>query len=157
MVKVSCLEIGVRDVNRELRVGNRDVIQGTLLKWKLEKMGDYKNLLVFQKAYALVMEIFEISKRFPREEQYSLTDQIRRSSRSVCTNIGEAYRRRRYKAHFLSKLNDSESENTEAEIWLNFSKDCLYMEQPDYENLITKNTEVGKLLWYMINNPDKFL
>ena len=138
MVKVSCLEIGVRDVNRELRVGNRDVIQGTLLKWKLEKMGDYKNLLVFQKAYALAMEIFEISKRFPREEQYSLTDQIRRSSTSVCTNIGEAYRRRRYKAHFLSKLNDSESENTETEIWLNFSKDCLYMEQPDYKNLIAK-------------------
>lgn len=120
-------------------------------------MGDYKSLLVFQKAYALAMEIFETSKRFPKEEQYSLTDQIRRSSRSVCTNIGEAYKRRRYRAHFLSKLNDSESENTETEIWINFARDCLYLTPPEYEHLLAKNTEVGKLLWYMAHNPDKFL
>jgi four helix bundle protein len=83
-------------------------------------MGDYKDLLAFKKAYSLAMEIFEISKTFPREEQYSLTDQIRRSSRSVCTNIGEAYRKKRYPAHFISKLSDAETENTETEIWLLF-------------------------------------
>lgn len=120
-------------------------------------MGDYRNLLVFQKAYALAMEIFETTKQSPVEERYSLTDQIRRSSRSVCTNIGEAYKRRRYKLHFISKLTDSESENTETEIWLNFSRDCLYLKQSDYSQLIARNTEVGKLLWFMIHNPDKFL
>lgn len=120
-------------------------------------MGDYKDLLVFKKAYSLAMEIFEVSKTFPKEERYSLTDQIRRSSRSVCKNIGETYRRKRYPAHFLSKLNDSESENVETEIWLNFSKDCKYLQPLVYENLMAQNTEVGKLLWYMSNNPDKFL
>jgi len=157
MVKVSSLEIGVR--SRELGVGSKESRRDArnIFKWKLEKMGDYKSLLVFQKAYALAMEIFETSKRFPKEEQYSLTDQIRRSSRSVCTNIGEAYKRRRYKAHFLSKLNDSESENTETEIWINFARDCLYLTPPEYEHLLAKNTEVGKLLWYMAHNPDKFL
>ena len=120
-------------------------------------MGDYKDLLVFKKAYSLAMEIFEVSKTFPKKERYSLTDQIRRSSRSVFTNIGEAYRRKRYPAHFLSKLNDSESENVETEIWLNFSKDCKYLQPLVYENLMAQNTEVGKLLWYMSNNPDKFL
>jgi len=119
-------------------------------------MGDYKDLLAFKKAYSLAMEIFEISKTFPREEQYSLTDQIRRSSRSVCTNIGEAYRKRRYPAHFISKLSDAETENTETEIWLLFSKDCGYLEKQKFEEFSAKNTEVGKLIWYMINNPGKF-
>ena len=85
-------------------------------------MGDYKDLIVFQKAYNLAMDIFEESKSFPAEEKFSLTNQIRRSSRSVCTNFAEAYRKRRYKAHFISKLSDSEAENTETEVWLNFSK-----------------------------------
>ena len=75
-------------------------------------MGYYKDLLVFKKAFELAMEIFDISKHFPKEEKYSLTDQIRKSSRSVCTNLAEAYRRRKYLAHFLSKLSDSDAENT---------------------------------------------
>jgi four helix bundle protein len=90
-------------------------------------MGDYKDLIVFQKAYQLAMDIFEETKKFPKEEKYSLIDQIRRSSRSVCTNLAEAYRKRRYKAHFISKLSDSEAENTETEVWLDFSKDCKYL------------------------------
>ncbi|HEY6502471.1 MAG TPA: four helix bundle protein [Chitinophagaceae bacterium] len=119
-------------------------------------MGFYKDLLAFQKAYELAMKIFHISKRFPPEEKFSLTDQIRRSSRSVCTNIAEAYKRKRYRDYFISKLNDSETENAETEIWLDFAKDCLYLSQEEYEELISLNNEVGKLIWYMINNPDKF-
>lgn len=86
-------------------------------------MGDYRDLIVYQKAYKLAMDIYEVTKKFPAEEKYSLTDQIRRSSRSVCANFVEAYRRRKYKAHFLSKLNDSETENAETGVWLDFSKD----------------------------------
>jgi len=120
-------------------------------------MGDYKDLIVYQKAYKLAMDIFEESKKFPPEEKYSLTDQIRRSSRSVCTNLGEGYRKRRYKAHFISKLSDAETENTETGIWLDFSHDCKYLSDEKYKNFIFRNTEVGKILWTMINNPEKFI
>ena len=82
----------------------------------MDLMGDYKDLIVFQKADVLAMDIFEETKNFPTEEKFSLTDQIRRSSRSVCTNFAEAYRKRRYKAYFVSKLSDSETENTETEV-----------------------------------------
>jgi len=82
-----------------------------------------KDLTVYQKAYALAMEIFEASRGFPAEEKYSLTDQIRRSSRSVCTNIREAWAKRRYEAHFLSKLTDADGENGETETWLDFASD----------------------------------
>ncbi len=120
-------------------------------------MGTYKDLISYKKAYELAMKVFHISKKFPPEEKYSLTDQIRRSSRSVCTNIAESYKRRRYKAYFISKLNDSETENTETEVWLDFAFDCNYLSKVDHEQMITLNTEVGKLLWYMIQNPDKFM
>ena len=120
-------------------------------------MGQYKDLLAYQKGYELAMKIFILSKKFPPEEKYSLTDQIRRSSRSVCTNLAEAYKRRRYKDYFISKLNDSETENTETEVWLDFAKDCSYLDPVEYQNLISLNTEVGKLIWYMISNPGKFM
>jgi four helix bundle protein len=120
-------------------------------------MGHYKDLLAYQKAYQLAMKVFHISKRFPPEERYSLTDQIRRSSRSVCTNIAEAYRRKRYKDYFISKLNDSETENAETEVWLDFSKDCNYITVEEHTELISLNTEAGKLIWFMINNPEKFM
>lgn len=119
-------------------------------------MGFYKDLLAFKKGYELAMEIFILSKRFPPEEKYSLTDQIRRSSRSVCTNLAEAYRRRRYNDYFISKLNDCETENAETQVWLDFSQDCKYITSEEYNRLSEKNNEVGKLIWYMINNPDKF-
>lgn len=119
-------------------------------------MSNYKNLICYQKGYTLAMKIFHISKDFPSEEKYSLTDQIRRSSRSVCTNIAECYRRRRYKDYFISKLNDSETENTETEVWLDFAFDCKYLNKEDHSELKILNTEVGKLLWYMIENPEKF-
>lgn len=120
-------------------------------------MGLYKDLLAFKKGYSLAMEIFSITKKFPPEEKFSLTDQIRRSSRSVCTNITEAYRRRRYKDYFISKLNDAETENAETQVWLDFSKDCKYITSEEYTALSSLNDEVAKLIWYMINNPDKFL
>jgi four helix bundle protein len=119
-------------------------------------MGSYKDLDVFKKAYALAMDIYEISKSFPPEEKYSLTDQVRRSSRSVCTNFGEAYRRRKYPAHFLSKLSDSDAENTETEIWIRFSFDCKYINQDIFSNLSERSAEIGRMLGYMIQNPDKF-
>lgn len=120
-------------------------------------MGHYKDLLAFKKGYELAMEIFEISKRFPSEERYSLIDQVRRSSRSVCVNLVEAYRRRRYKDYFISKLNDAETENAETQVWLDFSKDCKYITEEEYSVLSAKNDEIGKLIWYMINNPEKFM
>ncbi len=84
----------------------------------------FKNLKVYQLAYQLAMEIFEISKKFPKEETYSLTDQIRRSSRSVCSNIAEAYRKRRYPKNFTSKISDADGESSETLVWIDFVKNC---------------------------------
>jgi four helix bundle protein len=86
-----------------------------------------KDLIVYQKAYALAMEIFEASKKFFAEEKYSLIDQIRRSSRSVCANLREAWAKRKYGAHFVSKLTDADGENGETETWLDFAHDCGYL------------------------------
>ncbi|MBI5857152.1 MAG: four helix bundle protein [Sphingobacteriales bacterium] len=119
-------------------------------------MGDYRKLIAYQKAFDLAMEIFEITKKFPPEEKYSLTDQVRRSSRSVCTNFVEAYKRRRYKDYFISKLNDSETENAETQVWLDFALACKYITSEKHLDLTAKNDEVAKLILYMINNPDKF-
>jgi four helix bundle protein len=90
-------------------------------------MGDYKTLLAYQKAFALAMKIYHISKKFPSEERYGLTSQIRDASRSVCVNIVEAYKRRRYKGYYISKLNDSETENAETQVWLDFAQACIYL------------------------------
>lgn len=117
---------------------------------------DYKDLLAYQKAFQLAMEIFELSKTFPVEEKYSLTDQIRRSSRSVCANIAESYRKRRYVNHFVSKLTDSDAENSETNVWLDFSLECNYISNENHYLLIQKTIEIGKLINYMINNPNKF-
>ena len=119
-------------------------------------MGSYKDLVVFKKAYELAMEIFEVSKSFPKEEKYSLIDQIRRSSRSVCANFGEAYRRRKYPAHFLSKLADCDAENTETEIWIQFCFDCGYIDAIKLQELLAKCAEVGRMLGHMISNPEKY-
>ena len=102
------------------------------------------------------MEIFEISKKFPREEKYSLTDQIRRSSRSVCICLLEAYRKKRYPAHFVSKVTDSDMENSETSGWLDFAIACHYIDQNVHSKLIAKNEEIERLLNHMINNPEKY-
>ena len=117
---------------------------------------DFKSLKSYHIAFELAMKIFEISKRFPKEETYSLTDQIRRSSRSVCSNIAEAYRKRSYPNHFRSKLSDSDSENAETQSWLHFANECGYITKLEYKDFNAKSEEVGKLLNYMINNPGKF-
>lgn len=119
-------------------------------------MSTFKDLLVYKKAFELAMDIFEVSKHFPKEETYSLTDQIRRSSRSVCANFAEAYRRRKYPAHFISKLTDSDSENAETEVWLDFSLACNYITIQEHITLLSKVKEVGRLLGDIIKNPAKY-
>ena len=116
----------------------------------------FRKLLAYQKGFSLAMEIFEISKQFPKEEKYSLTDQIRRSSRSVCSNLGEGYRKRRYPAHFISKVSDSDMENTETQVWLDFAYFCKYIDKETYKDMVERSEEVGKLLNFMIDNPEKF-
>ena len=117
---------------------------------------DFKDLLAYKKAFDLSMKIFELSKSFPKEEKYSLTDQVRRSSRSVCANIAEAYRKRRYPKHFTSKLTDSDGENSETSTWLDFALACNYISENDFKILSEQSKEIGKLINYMINNPGKF-
>src|SRR5213080_4699747 len=116
-----------------------------------------KDLIVYQKAYALAMDIFKVSKRFPAEEKYSLIDQIRRSSRSVCTNLREAWAKRRYEAHFVSKLTDADGENAETETWLDFAHACGYLSAEEHRELTALAAEVGKMLGSMIASPESFL
>ena len=117
----------------------------------------FKGLKVYQLAYKLALEIYQITRSFPKEEVYSLTDQISRSSRSVCTNIGEGYRKRKYPKHFSSKMTDADGECTETLIWLDFAKDFKYITDVKHKNLYEQYIEVGKMLGVMIDNPDKFL
>ena len=117
----------------------------------------FKQLKVYQKAYQLAKEIFEISKSFPVEEKYSLTDQIRRSSRAVCANIAEAYRKRRYPKHFTSKITDSDAEASETVVWLDFSVDSNYISKELHDRLEKEYEEVGKMLGSMADHPEKFL
>ena len=116
-----------------------------------------KELIVYKKAYELAMRIFELSKSFPAEERYALTGQIRRSSRSVCLNLREAWAKRRYEAHFVSKLTDCDGENSETDSSLDFARDCKYITTAEHALLITATEEVGKLLGSMINNPKVWL
>lgn len=102
------------------------------------------------------MEIFFITKSFPKEETYSLIDQIRRSSRSVFACIAEAYKKRKYSNHFVSKLTDADMENGETQAWLDASLICNYISNEQYQELNQQSEEVSRLLTYMINNPDKF-
>ncbi|HZV69174.1 MAG TPA: four helix bundle protein [Saprospiraceae bacterium] len=116
----------------------------------------FKESTVYKKAFSQAMEIFEITKSFPKEETYSLTDQIRRASRSVCTNIAEAYRKKRYAAHFISKLTDADAENSETGVWLDFSIACHYIKADVHIKRSSENEEIGKLIGHMINNPSKY-
>jgi four helix bundle protein len=115
-----------------------------------------KDLVAFQKGQAQAKEIFELTQKFPREELYSLTDQIRRSSRAVCANLGEAYRKRMYEAYFISKVSDADMENTETQVWLKFAFDCQYISEEIYTDLTSKSEEIGRLLDYYMKHPEKF-
>jgi len=116
----------------------------------------YRDLKVYQLTYKLAMEIFEITKNFPVEERYSLSDQIKRSSRSVPSNIVEAWYKRRYPKMFISKLLDAAGEAGETEVWLHFSLDCGYLNQNKHDYFIESYDEVQRMLHGMINKPERF-
>ena len=119
------------------------------------KYTDFRDLTVYQKSFEQARIIFEITQKFPKEEKYSFTDQIRRSSRS-CANFSEAYRKRIYYNHFLLKITDCLGENSETLVWLDFSLSCGYIDKDLYSQLFLLNNEVGKMLSYIFNNPEKF-
>jgi four helix bundle protein len=116
-----------------------------------------KELTVYVKAYRLSMLIFQISKRFPPEERYALTSQIRRSSRSICMNLREAWAKRRYPAHFVSKLTDCDGENSETDTSLDYAKDRAYITDQEHVELTMECCAIGKMLGAMILNPTPFL
>src|ERR1700716_2033844 len=116
-----------------------------------------KELRVYKKAYELAMRIFELSKSFPAEERFAITGQIRRSSRSVCLNLREAWAKRRYEAHFISELTDCDGENSETDSSLDFARDCSYITSQQHTELAVLSQEVGRMLGSMIKNPGSFL
>jgi four helix bundle protein len=116
----------------------------------------FRDLIVYQKSYQLALDINEIIKTFPKEEKYSLIDQIRRSSRSVPANIAEAWAKRRYPKSFVSKLLDSLAEEGETEVWLDYSKDFNYIDDQLHKSILDRCQEVAKMLDSMINTPEKF-
>ncbi|WP_288955364.1 four helix bundle protein [uncultured Polaribacter sp.] len=116
----------------------------------------FKTLLAYKKGFSLAMDIFHLAKDFPKSEIFGLSSQIIRSSRSVCSNISEGYRKRQYEKHFKSKISDADSENSETQLWLDFALACKYISNEKKLDLQHKSEEVGKLLNYMMNNPDKF-
>lgn len=116
----------------------------------------FKTLLAYQKGFELAMDIFHLVKSFPKAEMFSLSSQITRSSRSVCSNIAEGYRKRQYPKHFISKLSDADSENAETQLWLDFALACNYITKEQQEKFQKQSEEIGKLINYMINNCEKF-
>jgi four helix bundle protein len=120
----------------------------------MQHIRSYKELRVYQAAMDAAMEIFELSKRFPIEEKYSLADQVRRSSRSVCTNIGEAWRKRRYPAHFVSKMSDSEGEAEETRVWIEIAERCRYLTSDQARALDSRYDLILAQLVNMILNKD---
>ncbi len=121
------------------------------------KIVSAKDLTVYRKAYELAMRVFKASRRFPPEERYALTGQVLRSSRSVCANLREAWAKRRYEAHFVSKLTDCDGENSETDTSLDFARDCSYITSQQHEELTALCAEVGKMLGSMIAAPEKFV
>lgn len=119
-------------------------------------MAGIKDLVVYQKAFELSMMVFLLSKKFPSEEKYSLTDQCRRSSRSVCAQFAEAFRKRRYPVHFVSKLTDCDGENSETQVWLDYAVACEYVKPNEVTGMRALSDEVGKLLGAMIQDPGKW-
>jgi len=123
---------------------------------KMKRINSVRELEVYQLSFNAAMEIFEISKTFPVEEKYSLTDQIRRSSRSVCTNLSEGWRKRRYKAVFINKISDAAQEAAETQTWLEFALKCNYIDQERFEKLDEKYEHVFAMLNTMEQKADSF-
>lgn len=122
-----------------------------------DSIKSHEDLVVYQKAFDVAMSIFELSKTFPVEERYSLTDQIRRSSRSVCANLAEAWRKRRYQAAFIAKLSDCEAEAAETQVWLKFAVKCQYLDLEQGRELYGIYNQVLGGLVNMINNPSRWI
>jgi len=122
-----------------------------------QELKGHRDLKVYQLAYKLALEIFEVSKAFPKEEKYFLTDQIRRSSRSVAANIAEGFRKRQYPKMFVSKLADADGEATETQVWLDFARDSRYCSPEQNVALVKGYEEIGKMLGTMISMPEKFM
>ncbi len=119
-------------------------------------VNSYRDLVVYQKSRELAQKIFELSQDFPKDEKYSLTDQMRRASRSVGANIAESWGKRRYEKHFISKLTDADSEQYETQHWIDIAKDCGYIDDSIHQHFTQLCTEIGKLLGGMITNSGKF-
>jgi len=117
----------------------------------------FKDLIVYKKAFNLAMRIFQVCRNFPKEETYSLTDQVLKSTRSVCANIAEGYRKRQYPAHFVSKISDADIENSETQVWIDSATACGYVSEELKIELCQESEEIGKLLNHMIHNPEKYL
>jgi len=117
---------------------------------------NFKETALYKKAFEQATTIFESNKKFPKEETYSLTDQIRRSSRSVCANLADAYRKKRYPAHFVPKLTDCDAEDYETTVWIEFALVCNYISTEPSQPLYSLNDEMGRLLYHIINNPEKY-
>ncbi len=122
----------------------------------MSSIRSYRELRVYQNAFESAMKIFEFAKTFPVEEKYSMVDQIRRSSRSVCANLAEAWRKRRYPAHFVSKLSDCESEAEETRVWLEFALRCKYINQVTFDELDSNYDLIIGQLVRMISEPEKW-
>ena len=116
----------------------------------------FKDLRVYKLAFELQQEIFQISKAFSAEERYALTDQIRRASRSVGANISEAWQKRRYVAHFISKLTDADGEQAETQHWLNTSAACEYISKQAHQSMLKKCSRIGQMLGTMMSAPEKW-
>jgi four helix bundle protein len=121
-----------------------------------ERIASFQDLRVYQVAFELQQQAFQITKRFPREEMYSLTDQFRRASRSVGGNIAEAWQKRRYPARFVSKLTDADGEQAETQHWILTSTACGYIGEAEREDLMAKCQEIGRMLGSMMDKPEKF-
>ena len=121
-----------------------------------QKLKGHRDLKVYQLAYKLAMDMFIESKAFPKDERYSLTDQIRRSSRSVAANIAEGFRKRQYPKMFLSKLADADGEATETQVWLDFARDCEYLDSKRQAELQKGYEEIGRMLGKIMSMPEKF-
>jgi len=122
----------------------------------MEKFGDFRDLLVYKKSFEQGIQIFNLSLNFPFDEKYSLTDQIRRSSRSVSANLAEAFRKRDYLKHFLLKITDCLGENSETLVWLDYAKAHNYLSLEVYSQFYSLNEEITKLLKHMYNNPGNY-
>ena len=121
-----------------------------------ERIESFRDLRVYQAAFELQQEIYKVSKSFPKEEMFSLTDQIRRSSRAIGANLAEAWQKRRYEAHFVSKLSDSDAEQAETQHWLDTALNCKYIRSEVHASLLERCQEIGRMLGTMINKPSSF-